>query len=94
LPEESPVEECPYHKAHEDKLNDHEQRIRSDNDRLIRREMEAEGMAEKMELMIVAQKEIQKSMDSFKTWQTSAMAVFGVFLFLVQMAPTISGWLK
>jgi hypothetical protein len=75
-------------------LDDHEERLRSKRDRILSLEKDVEKMNEKMDLMVVSQRETRAAVDSLKVWQIGTMSVLGVVLFVVDKWDLITGLFK
>ena len=85
---------CPHHDTVKQSLEDHEDRLRAKRDRILSVEKDVEAMSEKMDLMLTSQKETKDAIHASDIWQTKVMTVFAVVMFLLQVAPTVAGWLK
>jgi len=85
---------CPHHEIVMAALEDHEERLRSKRDRILSLEKDVENMNEKLDLIVIGQKEAKEAIQKSDQWQGKVMAIFGTIMFLVQVGPLVAGWLK
>jgi hypothetical protein len=85
---------CPHHDTVDGRLDDHEERLRSKRDRILSLEKDVENMNEKLDLIVIGQREAKEAIQKSDQWQGKIMAIFGTIMFLVQVGPVIAGWLK
>lgn len=88
------AQNCPHHDAVMEAIGDHEDRLRAKRDRILSLEKDVEAMTEKMDALLTSQKETKDAIHASDIWQTKVMTTFAVVMFLLQVAPTIAGWLK
>ena len=58
-------------------LDDHEKRLRAKRDRMLKLELEANHMSEKMDQLIKQNEAIQASLNGLRTWQIYLMGAAG-----------------
>jgi hypothetical protein len=68
---------CPHHDGIREILDDHEARLRTKSDRIMRLELEAGHMSEKMDAIIKQNEAIKTSLDSLRAWQLYLMGAAG-----------------
>ena len=69
--------QCAGHETIKAILGDHEDRLREKRDRILKLEMEAKHMQEKLDLVVRQNSDIKTSLDALRTWQIYLMGGCG-----------------